>query len=167
MNKVLRIGTIQVGGRRASVYVKAEFEDEKFSVSGVVEPLPSGNALGGCGQINMEFWHKNPKHNDKRYDDPIKPSDINFAPGWDSHKWLKLLEVWEEWHLNDMQSACEHQKELGWTYEDHHDPKTYKGEKCPVCGYEIGSQWLKKKVPDEVIEFIKALPDADKIPAWV
>jgi hypothetical protein len=42
-------------------------EDGRFSISGVIGPLPSGNALGGCGQIDMEFAHRNDNDNDKRY----------------------------------------------------------------------------------------------------
>ena len=167
MRKTLRIGTVQQGGRRASVYISVKFRDDKLSITGVIGPLPSGGALGGCGQIDMEFAHRNPEHNDKRYCSPIRSKDINFASAWTPKKWLDLLDVWKEYHLNDMQAACEHQRELGWTYEAHHNPKTFKGEDCPVCGYSIGSKWLSKTIPTHVITFLANLPDTDKTPAWV
>ena len=168
MKKIMRIGTIDTGrGRRASVYIKSEYSDGKFSMSGVIGPLSSGNALGGCGQICMEFAHRNPADDDKRYGKLISPSEIVFATGWDAKTWLDLLDVWKQWHLNDMQAACEHQQERGWTYEDHHDKKTFKGDACPVCGYEIGSAWLKKRVPQSVIDFVSSLPNTDKEPSWI
>lgn len=131
MKKVMRIGMIEIGMRSASIYISAKYEKERFSMSGVIGPLKSGNALGGCGQIDMEFAHRNEKDNDKRYNELIEPKDINFAPQWNAEMWLDVLDVWKEWHLNDMQAGCEHQRGLGWTYKDHHDKKTFKGEPCP------------------------------------
>lgn len=38
---------------------------------------------------------------------------------------------------------------------------------CPVCGYKYGTQWLKEEVPEEVIDWLFALPNSDKKPAWI
>lgn len=171
------------------VFCKIEFsEDGRLSISGVIGPMRSGNAKGGCGQIEMEFDHANPAHNDSRYEHLIKASKLTFTAGWNRAKWYKFLEYWHDWHLNDMRSGCEHQRAMGWTYEDHHgvyEPDTkiiideydtgeqimkfnkYKGEACPICGYSIGSAWLKEEVPQEVIDFLFSLPDTDITPAWV
>jgi hypothetical protein len=97
----------------------------------------------------------------------MQPEEIRFAKGWNKETWLDLLDVWKRWHLNDMRSACDHQRELGWTYEEHHNPDTYEGEACPICGYEIGSSWFKEEIPENVIDFVKTLPDADQQPPWV
>ena len=100
-----------INNRRGDVYCKVEFKDDKLSISGVIAPLPNGNALGGCGQIDMEFEHRNPADNDKRYaDNLIMADDIKFAKGWDKEKRFDFLEVWKNWHLNDMQAGCEHQR---------------------------------------------------------
>jgi hypothetical protein len=163
MKKIMRIGKLD----NHNIFVKATFEDGKFSMSGVHGPYSNGNSFGGCGQICMEFEHRNPKDNDKRYSKLTKPEDITFADGWTKEKWLDLLDIWENWHLNDMQAGCEHQRELGWTYEEHHDQKTFKGELCPVCGYSIGSKWLKKDVPQEIIKTVINFPDTDIVPAWI
>lgn len=40
---------------------------------------------------------------------------VDFAPGWDVERVARLLEVWERWHLNGMNAACEHQRADGWT----------------------------------------------------
>jgi len=111
MIKTMRIGTMEIyNNKRASIYVKAEYKEGKLSISGVIGPLRSGNCLGGCGQIDMEFSHKNPEDNDKRYDHPTTPEEISFATGWDKEKWFDLLDIWKEYHLNDMQAECEHQR---------------------------------------------------------
>lgn len=174
-------------GKKWPVFCKIEFEDGKLSISGVHGPLASGNAMGSCGQIEWGFDHLDKEENDSR-GEPILAKDLRFAPGWNQAKWYKFLHYWKEWHLNDMQAACEHQREMGWTYENHHgvwvpdkkividefntgeqpmkfDP--YKGEACPVCGYEIGSAWLTKEVPQDVIDFLFSLPDTDRRPNWV
>ncbi len=131
MYKIMRIGTIQINeqsAEQANVYFKAEFKGGKFSMSGVVGPLSSGNCLGGCGQINMEFKHRNNEDDDKRYNKLITPQDITFAPGWDKEKLFDVLDIWEKWHLNDMQAACEHQQSnwntkkeitlINWSWSD-------------------------------------------------
>jgi hypothetical protein len=154
MNKIIRLGAIKPSWteKAMDVFCKIEYNDGHLSISGVEGPLSSGNCRGSCGQIVMDF----------------KVTDIvSYAPGWNIIKVGQFLQVWDRWHLNDMRPACKHQMELGWKYENHHDPKTFKGEPCPVCGYEIGSKWLKEEVPQEVIDFLTSLPETDKKPAWV
>lgn len=186
MKKTVRIGSLKGYG---NVYCKIEFENEKLSISGVMGPLNNGNCRGGCGQINMEFEHRNPEDNDDRYRERIKPTEFTFAPGWDSEKWLDFLDVWKRWHLNDMRPRCEHQKDWGkkkltvsrssmfddcktevklsgWVYPKEH-PEGELTKPCPVCGYEYGSAWLKEEVPVEVIAFLQSLPETDMTPAWV
>lgn len=62
----------------------------------------------------MGYAHRNPAHNDRRYSEPTKPEQIQFAPGWTADKWLDLLEVWHDWHLNDMKPNCQHQTGPDW-----------------------------------------------------
>lgn len=38
---------------------------------------------------------------------------------------------------------------------------------CPVCGYKYGTAWLTEEVPQEVIDWLFALPDTNVSPAWV
>lgn len=104
MKKVMRIGTIEVGlgTRRGSIYIQVDTTRGYLGITGVIGPLPSGSALGGCGQICMEFAHRNPEHNDSRYSNPIKPEEIRFAPHWVAEKWLDLLEIWHDWHLESL-----------------------------------------------------------------
>lgn len=97
--RVMRIGTIPQGQRRASVYVKVAASDAEIFFTGVIGPLPSGNAIGGCGQIDMEFGHKDRKDDDFRYQYPISPADFNFAKGWNRNRWLDLLDDWKQHHM--------------------------------------------------------------------
>ena len=71
---------------------------------------------------------------------------------WPRKRILKLLSIWERWHLNDMQAGCEHQRTLGWTSYDEHP-----SEPCPTCGYKYGSAWLYESLPQDVIDFIQPL----------
>ena len=165
MKKVMRIGTMDTGnGKRASIFIRAELKDGNLSISGTIGPLSSGNALGGSGQIDMEFEHRNPDDNDKRYSNLVKASSIKYAVGWDKEKWLDLLDVWKKWHLNDLKASCEHQRALGWDKDGY---EKHPSEKCPVCGYKYGSAWHRVEVPQDVIGFIESLPDTDTTPAWV
>jgi len=187
MEKVIRIGTVPVGGSRASVFCKIKYKEGKLSISGVVGPNSSGNCRGSCGQINMEFCRQGEI-------DPHKYTarDFHFAPGWDSNKYYSFFDIWDKWHLNDMRAGCSHQRASKWEWErinpkelpDSHanrdergiiatwvtpkeHPKGLLTKKCPVCGYRYGTAWLKEEVPVEALAFLRKLPDTDRTPAWV
>jgi hypothetical protein len=113
MKKIMRIGYLLENDVKMDIFVKAEYTDGRLSLSGVVGPLRNGNSLGGCGQIDMEFEHRNSNDDDERYSNPTKASSIKYAIGWDKNKWFDLLDVWKKWHLNDMQAGCEHQR-VNW-----------------------------------------------------
>lgn len=253
--KVLRIGRIKPDWTKVafSVFVKIVYKDGRLSLTGVEGPLASGNCRGGCGQIDVEFWHRNSEYNDKRMADPVRIRA--FAPGWTEDKWQRLLDIWHDWHLNDMRARCEHQtgpewdtgkqlevytyswgpryhelrrqvaegldpaeasvkaallaevnkefdrlglhgrrtgpgpawgeeadrllaggyieksarpetKGAGWMYPYEH-PEGLLCKPCPVCGYKYGSACRRVDVPEDVLEFLAGLPDADRAPAWV
>lgn len=146
MHKIVRIGTRKAyGGRSYSVYCEINIKDGCLSITGVEGPLPSGNCLGGCGQIVMDGLEMD-----------------SYAPGWDAELAQQFAKIWKRWHLNDMKVGCEHQRALGWRVYDVHP-----SEPCPVCGYKYGTAWLKEELPQHVIDFLAALPDADRVPAWV
>ena len=177
MTKIVRVGTVRTHGRRAAcIYVRIEYGPDTLnlgkpgpvlSITGTIGPLSSGNALGSSGQIGMCFAHRDLTQNDPRTYHPVTPDEIAFAPGWNADQWYTLLDIWARWHLNGMRAECQHQRALGWKYNDHHDPKTYQGEACPVCGYKIGSAWLYEPVPQGAVDFLSALPETDRKPAWV
>ncbi len=119
-SQIYRIGTAKTyAGRGYSIYVKAEYsEDGRLSISGVEGPLPSGNAIGSCGQIDM---HMNL--------DTIQP----IAP-WTKAMIRRLLEIWKAWHLNDMKAGCEHQR-ANWDVS----------EKLMVTSYTWSTKFHKER----------------------
>lgn len=187
MKKIVNPGKIEVYPKRAvDMFCKIEYTDGRLSISGVEGPYKNGNCAGSCGQIIMGF-----KEYDERGYNTLDNIAINEE--WSKSQLKKFFDVWDKWHLNDMQQACEHQRKLGWTYENNHgmyvekprkivvideyddgtsnDPiqkwDDYKGHLCPVCGYSIGSAWLTMEVPQDIIDFLFNLPDTKITPAWV
>lgn len=57
-------------------------------------------------------------------------------------------------------------EKTGWLNESEHSAG-FLSKACPVCGYKYGSKWLKREVPEDVLEFLVGLPNTDKTPAWV
>jgi hypothetical protein len=146
MKKIIMPGRVKVGKHLERVFVKVEIDEKgRLSISGVVGPRPTGNCRGNCGQIDMS----------------IKPADLIIGPDWTRGRVELLWKVWELWHLNDLRAACVHQSALGWTYETH--PMA----PCPECGYKLGSERKKEKLPSWVVEFVNGLPETKEIPAWV
>jgi hypothetical protein len=150
--KVVRLGTAKTGrGRFFSIYCKIKFKDGKLSISGVEGPTKGGNALGSCGQI------------DRHLRDSFEKDMAAIAPGWTTDKLQTFFGIWKRWHLNDMLAGCPHQQIEALLGNILHNV----GDTCPVCGYQYGYVWNHEEVPEAVIEWLQALPDTDKVPAWV
>lgn len=66
----------------------------------------------------------------------------------------------------DSYNRASETKTAGWVYESEH-PEGLLSKPCPTCGYKYGSAWRKEDVPQDVIDFLRSLPDTDKKPAWV
>lgn len=126
-------------------FVRLEFDGKRLSITAVDTPLHNGDCRGGCGQ------HR----------DPLKTPEAPLAKGWTEGKCLDLFNVWEKWHLNDLQSACEHQQGRGETF------MTHPSAACPDCNHRLGHAWLHKNVPPDVLDLLRGLPLADQKPAWV
>lgn len=60
-----------------------------------------------------------------------------------------------KWHLNDMRAECEHQEARGETWQTHPEAK------CPDCGYVLGSKWLKRELPADVITWAETFGGDD------
>ena len=163
--KVVRLGTkAKRNGRAYSVYCEINYKDGNLSIAGVEGPLPNGNAIGCCGQLHREL------------------KDFNaFANGWNQGKVNRFVSVWRKWHLNDMIAGSPAQMEYLESRR-----ATNALEHAVICEeleandlqpdmhyfhdgkpYRYGTAWLKKEVPDDVIDFLKALPITDQHPAWI
>lgn len=172
--KVVRLGTFTPTWRKRpiDIFCSIEFENGRLSISGVEGPTRSGNCAGSCGQIDSH-WRENVKN-------------ISPAPGWTHDMLAKFFAIWNRWHLNDMRAGSPDQE----AYLREHKaefpgyPTSYYDWACSVLKkvqlqpdsectndagepYSYGSAWLFEEVPDDVLDFLAALPDSDKKPAWV
>lgn len=163
MKKIVHIGIIrpQHARRGYSLFCSISFESGKLSITGVEGPLPSGNARGSCGQIVMSDW-------------PVTA----YAPGWSAGLVRKFRATWERWHLNDMKAGTPAQDavlarrkaEYKGYPQSHYDWALQVLAEEGLAsdnGYRYGSKWLKEEVPQDVIDFLFSLPDADQKPAWI
>lgn len=57
-------------------------------------------------------------------------------------------------------------KHAGWVRPNEHQ-RGVLTKPCPVCGYKYGTAWLREDVPEEVLEWLKSLPETTVKPAWV
>jgi hypothetical protein len=104
--------------RDYSIFVEVVYDGGRLSITGVEGPLPGGNAIGGCGQICM--------HMDV---DTMTPTAL-----WTKPLLARLLEIWNEWHLNDMRAECEHQHNA-WDI----------GEKLTLTRYSWSTKFHKER----------------------
>lgn len=176
-------------GRGVRVFVKVDYRDGRLSFTGVEGPTRSGNAVGSCGQIDLtaidrlekgwtqemlrqliavwKRWHLNDMRagcehqRAEKWDelpiDPSKPLSSYgvHAPG-ESPSWNML--VWLPYIADPLKAARAKIKGR---------PNGLLGKPCPACGYAYGSAWLREDVPDEVLEWLKSLPETTVKPAWV
>ena len=148
MHKIVRPGLVNIDGYFYSLYIEIWFEDigenkQRLSITGVEGPTYGGNAIGGCGQIIGPHM----------YDDDYI---VEWAPGWSKWKFEELLDIWQTYHLNDMQAGCQHQ----W------DSRPPVGAECPECGYRYGSKWNYRPIPRHAAEYLHDLPESDKEYPW-
>jgi len=68
----------------------------------------------------------------------------------------RILEIWEEWHLNDLQPNCKHQNSFNCNEGDFTEQAKLQSSKCPK-GYKYGSKWLVVELPLNIIEEIQEL----------
>lgn len=90
----------------------------------------------------------------------------------------RALIVDEEWFKPKYHAAPANEA-LAALYEEKHETRTagsvYPHEHpsgvlakpCPTCGYKYGTLWCFEEVPQDVLAWLKALPETDGKPAWV
>lgn len=134
------------------VFAFVKYDGTRLSITGVEGPKADGNCRGGCGQISLS-------------------TEVQAAPGVDLPR---LRRAWEEWHLNDMRAGSPAQQ----AHLKAHpitDRLNYYDAACaslaaaglnPDPGhlidgkpYRYGSRWLAEPVPEDVLQFLAALPD--------
>ena len=159
-------------------FAEIKYQDGRLSICGVVGPMSNGNCMGSAGQCVDSFR------------DALAHGKT--CEGWSVGMLVKFCNIWDRWHLNDMRPYCAHMKKLGWDKEASEtievagrfswekpkmerrgwvrfdkDERGILCKPCPVCGYEYGTKWLFEEVPEEILEWLKNLPDTKVRPAWV
>lgn len=156
--KTLRIGTLPAADHQkwrgpVDVLIKVTFKDGNLSVTG-----PGGQTI-------MDY-----RDYDSRGHRDI--ADITPADGWDYATIRRLFDVWQQYHLNNMQAGTPAQ-----TAFLRANPVPYcKDHYAATCAalanagllfvphgdgiYTYGTQWLRIDVPDDVLNFLKSLPSA-------
>ena len=57
-------------------------------------------------------------------------------------------------------------RKTNWILPSEH-PEGFLSKPCSVCGYKYGSAWRRRKVPEDVLQWLQALPDTDIEPCWI
>jgi len=157
INKIVNPVSRKIGKKYANVFIKIEYKGKKLSISGVEGPHISGNCRGSCGQIDMDYK-------------TLAGMGLKYKKGWSLNRFKNFLNVWDQWHLNDMKAGCIHQRILLKDIKNHNYENLIKlpeFKKCSVCGYSYGSSWLFEEVPNDVLVFLDKLPETKITPAWV
>lgn len=152
------------------VFVHVVYNDRGIlSLTGVEGPMRDGNCMGSCGQITLRTFDET----------------FTYAPGWSYVMLEQLAATWKRWHLNDMRGGSPRQEavlrmhtydrndgagfgHLAWAQgilaEAGMNPDAeylHKGQP-----YSYGSAWLFEEVPDQVLHFLRSLPESKFNPAW-
>lgn len=69
---------------------------------------------------------------------------------WNKSRLKQIIKIWDEWHLNDLQPNCIHQKSFNVNNGDFTEKALIETKKCPLK-YSYGSKWLIKEIPEEII----------------
>jgi hypothetical protein len=86
------------GARRPVIHIGAKLTETQFSVSGDLK-RPGASDVDMGGQINGTLREALDAH------------AIEFTGKWTAAKLREVLDLWDEWHLNDMTAGCQHQRE--------------------------------------------------------
>lgn len=78
-----------------------------------------------------------------------------FKPSINRDRLIRIIEIWGEWHLNELKPNCVHQEKIddNLDYDKRRELETMK---CPRK-YEYGSKCLLEIVPDHIIEELISL----------
>ncbi len=96
---------------------------------------------------------------------PISPTGIIFAPGWNLEKLHLLNIIWDKYHLNDIKVGNKIQTDFtnalesqGWKYDyDEACEQLKKAGIYEINGEKYGHKWNFHEVPDEVINWLVSL----------
>lgn len=157
IDKVVYIGKLE----NEKIFCNIQYKNGKLSITGVIEPKKNGDA-SSCGQIVDTI------------DENLKK--ISYADNWDRIKATQFVEIWKDWHLNDMNAGTQKQEIYIKNWLSKTGKKYEYNKVCEMLktanlyndnGYTYSEKWLSCEVPKEVLNFLVGLSDSKIIPAWV
>lgn len=159
-----------------SLWIRAEYSatnppregQARLSICGVVGPRRDGDCRGSAGQCR----------------DAIGDVYL-YRDGWTPALAQRLGEIWDRWHLNDMRAGSPAQEHYlrniaePWQRGGAEDHYTWahsvlgEAELQPDPGHErdgkpysYGSAWLYEEIPAEVLDELRAMPEAPDPCPW-
>lgn len=108
----------------------------------------AGSGRHGSGQVYEHLTKDNP------------------ATGFTKEDCVRLMQVWQRWHLNDMRAGTPKQEDVVRKWRQTAADTGYSAA-CKMLdsiglltdnGYRYGSRWLKEDVPEEVLKWLFTLP---------
>lgn len=154
----LTIGSVDTGhARRAKVNIQIAYRDDgELSITGDAKRPGAGDIDWG-GQINMSL---RPLIEEGMAEGKVV---IEYEPGWDAARLLRLLDLWDRWHLNRMRPECEHQRAAGWRERASVSVPIYHWELDPDVGQAVrkalrqAEERLRQGETAELADDMKAL----------
>lgn len=156
MKKIINPCRCIVGKRWYEAYAEIEYENGNLSIHGVVGPMLSGNCMGSAGQCVEKI----------RAGEPTEK--------WDKEMLQKFCDIWDRWHLNDMNPCCEHQRELGWLEKARENVTLYhfrlkrevldaqkEAEKAAIAALKAGKPFYPTKEQTRVANLAHSIVTSD------
>jgi len=137
------------------INIKSKQSGQALSISAGVWNIRKTDYLA-CGQ--MQDTIREMVKNDEIVESPIPMDNL-----------IRLLDIWDRWHLNDMKAGCSHQRKLiptiqetkgkSFFYADNYDNilKLKEFKRCPKCGYQYGTAWKHERLPMDIVKFLANL----------
>ena len=139
--------------------VREGFKEPNLVISVNLRQTENGPALSIIGMMGDAAG--------QIYKDIRRAECFNFRSGWTQEKLDKLLDVWEAYHLNNLQSGTPEQMEIlrSWFETVKYPENTYDGQLRQLDkhgmrthnGHVYGTKWLYLPIPADVLEFLHSL----------
>jgi len=123
--------------------------------------------LSICGEVRFPGGgYSAGQNNDTIAELALECQITKYAPGWDRYKVNKLCLLWDKWHLNHMRAGKPEQHAFMREWFKEHPGYSDYHQQCAalenagllvVDGYKYGTAWLKEDLPQDVIDWIKAM----------
>lgn len=148
IKKVLNVGKLNGQGDVILTLTIKKEEREKETVNH--EIINEYVTLSICGEIktmNNRGWYSCGQILNTIRNEGMRKLNIP------KHELRLILNIWDEYHLNDLKPNCCHQESFNCNLSNFKELQQAETDKCPN-GYRYGSKWLVREIPSDVIDTI-------------